>query len=106
MKHLLRDDGSATVTSAGLITALTALAFVVIALSARVADSHRAAVVADIAAVAAATAHYRGFDACAVAEQTAALNTATISACAIAEGDVSVTAVKGRAHASARAGPA
>lgn len=106
MKHLLRDDGSATVTSAGLITALTALAFVVIALSARVADSHRAAVVADIAAVAAATAHCRGFDACAVAEQTAALNTATISACAIAEGDVIVTAVKGRAHASARAGPA
>lgn len=106
MKHLLRDDGSATVTSAGLITAVTALAFAVIAVCGRVADSHRAAVVADLSAVAAATAHYLGFDACAVAEQTAALNAATISACAIADGDVVVTAVKGRAHASARAGPA
>lgn len=99
------DEGSATVTSAGIIAAVAALAFVIVAIAARVANSHRVAVAADLAAVAGASAYYLGADACQVAEHTLVLNDATLSTCSVTDGDVIVTAAKGAARASARAGP-
>lgn len=105
MKRLLRDDGSATVTSAGIIAAVAVLALTVAAVVAGVADSHRARVAADLSAVAGATAYYAGADTCAAAARTAELNGAQLNGCDIAGGDVVVGAARGRATAHARAGP-
>ena len=55
---LLHDDGSATVTTAGIVSAVASLALVVVVLAAGVADSHRARVAADLSAVAGANALY------------------------------------------------
>ena len=106
MPRLSRDDGSATVTAAGIISAVAALALVVVAVVAQVADSHRASVAADLAAVAAATAYYAGADTCAIARTTASLNGANLRSCEPAEGDVTVEVSRGRARSQARAGPA
>ena len=66
----LRDDeGSATVTASGIITAVVSLALAVVALGVQVADTHRVRVAADLAAVAGASALYRGADACAAARR-------------------------------------
>ena len=50
------DRGYATIASAGIIAAVVALALVVAAAVSRTADTHRAQVAADLAAVAGATA--------------------------------------------------
>lgn len=102
----LRDDrGYATVLSAGIIAAVVALALVVAAVVGRVADSHRAQVAADLAAVAGATALHTGGDACTVSRQTAELNDAVVAECRISGADVTVTARAGRGEAVAKAGP-
>lgn len=102
----LRDDrGYATVLSAGIIAAVVALALVVAAVVGRVADSHRAQVAADLAAVAGATALHTGGDACFVAAETAQLNRANIADCRITGNDVTVIATTGRGEAVAKAGP-
>lgn len=102
---LLHDDGSATVTTAGIVSAVTSLALVVVVLAAGVADSHRARVAADLSAVAGANALYRGFDACAWAAQTASHGGAEVNRCEFDAGDVVVEVQLRRARAVARAGP-
>ncbi|QYH20374.1 TadE-like protein [Corynebacterium aquatimens] len=104
--RLRDDDGSATITSAGIIAAVVALAFAMLTIAAGVADQHRAAVAADLAAVAGATAYYAGADACQVADTTATLNGAQLASCEVVAGDVVVKVTRGRANAAARAGPA
>ena len=84
------DDGSATITTAGLIVALI---LVVLALTHGIRGtiaSHHAKVVADLSAVAGAYAAYTGADPC---------DTATSG------DDVTVTVVDAPAHAVATAGP-
>ena len=83
------DDGSATITTAGLIIALI---LVVLALTHGIRGtiaSHHAKVVADLSAVAGAYAAYTGADPC----DTAATD------------DVTVTVFDAPAHAVATAGP-
>lgn len=102
------DRGYATIASAGIIAAVVALALVVAAAVSRTADTHRAQVAADLAAVAGATALHTGDgsgDACAVARETAQLNGADLADCAITGADVTVAAEIGRAEAVAKAGP-
>ena len=102
----LRDDeGSATVTASGIITAVVSLALAVVALGMQVADTHRVRVAADLAAVAGASALYRGADACTAARRTAELNSAGLASCEFTAGDIVVTATRRRAEAAARAGP-
>lgn len=95
-----------TVTSAGIAASVITLAFGVAAVGAQVADTHRAQTAADLAAVAGATAHYQGFEACDVASRTAELNNADLVSCQLSEGDVIAVASVRRAEATARAGPA
>ena len=71
--RLLSDEGSATITATGIITSVVSLALAVVALGVHTSDTHRARVAADLAAVAGATAMYRGGDACATAGRTAEL---------------------------------
>ncbi|WP_291314349.1 Rv3654c family TadE-like protein [Corynebacterium sp. UBA2622] len=99
------DEGYATVTSAGIIAAVVSLLLVVAGLGARVVDTHRARGAADLAAVAAATALYQGFDPCRAAERTARDNGARMESCTEHPPDVVVTARVGSRSASARAGP-
>lgn len=94
-----------TVTSVGVIVAVTTLAAGVAAVGVQVADAHRAQVAAELAAVAGATALYRGALACGAASHTAALNHAAATGCELADGDVTVTATVRGAAATARAGP-
>lgn len=103
--RLLSDEGSATITATGIITSVVSLALAVVALGVHVADTHRARVAADLAAVAGATAMYRGGDACATADRTAELNGARVVSCEVTAGDVVVAATRRRAEAAARAGP-
>lgn len=103
--RLRSDDGSATVTAAGIISAVMALALTVAVLGAGVADSHRARVVADLSAVAAASALYRGEDGCAWAALTASHGGADVRSCDFDAGDVVVEVQVRRARAVARAGP-
>lgn len=104
-EHLLDDEGAATVTAAGIITMLVSLALAVAAIGAHVADSHRCRVAADLAAVAGADALYRGRDACAWAQRTAAENSAAVESCDLDKGDVVVELRLRRASATSRAGP-
>ena len=103
--RLLSSDGSATVTATGIITSVVSLALAVVAFGVHVSDTHRARVAADLAAVAGATAMYRGADACAHADRTAQLNGARVVSCEVTAGDVVVAATRRRAEAAARAGP-
>lgn len=100
------ERGYATVMSAGIIAAVVALALVVAAMVSRTADTHRAQVAADLAAVAGATAlHTGGGDACATARDTTVLNGAELDDCTIAGADVIVSATVGKSEAVAKAGP-
>lgn len=105
MRRLLDDEGSATVTATGIITAVCSLALAVAVLGAQVADAHRVRVAADLAAVAGASALYRGADSCGWAEKTAVFNNAELTSCELDSGDVVVEAKVRRATAAARAGP-
>ena len=103
--RLRGEDGYATVTSAGIITAVVSLLLVVAGAGTAVVDSHRARTAADLAAVAGATALYGGADPCRAAAETAELNGARVEHCEERAPDVVVTAGVGRSSASARAGP-
>lgn len=106
MRRALRgEEGYATVTSAGIIAAVVSLLLVVAGLGARVADSHRARNAADLAAVAAATALYRGADACGAAQAAASANGARVEGCEERAPDIVVTVRFGRSSSTARAGP-
>lgn len=103
---LLRDEtGSATVTTAGLIAALSALLLIIASITNTTIATHRAQVAADLAAVAGAWAVYTGEPPCKKAAYAAQLNRAAIHDCAVVDSDVIVTAVDNRATATARAGP-
>ena len=109
-RRLAGDEGYATVTSAGIIAAVTSLMVLVVGVGARVADSHRAQLAADLAATAGATAHYSGVDACRVAAETAERNGATLTGCEQREWDVLVrvevdAGALPSAVAESRAGP-
>lgn len=103
--QLRSEEGSASVTAAGIIAAVTALAIAVAAVVAGVANAHRARVAADLAAVAAATALYQGVDACSTANDTAQANGGSVETCEVDESDVQVSVRVGRAVQKARAGP-
>lgn len=103
--RMLSDEGSATITATGIITAVVSLALAVVALGMQVADTHRVRVAADLAAVAGATAVYRGLDGCGAAQRTADLNGARVASCEFDTGDIVVSATRRRAEAAARAGP-
>ncbi|OHQ51287.1 TadE-like protein [Corynebacterium sp. HMSC070H05] len=106
MRRLLIDDtGSATVTTTGIITAVVSLALAVMVTGTRTADAHRARVAADLSAVAAATALYRGADACEWGNETASGNGAEVTSCEFVDGDVIVAVRLRHAEATARAGP-
>ncbi|WIM67948.1 TadE-like protein [Corynebacterium breve] len=104
--HLLYDDrGYATVTSAGIIAAVVTLLAAVAGVVQHQIGIHRAQLAADLSAVAAATALYEGFDACAVAADTAGLNNSQLLECAVVDSDVVVQVAAGSAHQTSRAGP-
>lgn len=106
MARVLDDDhGSATVTTAGITAAVVSLALAVVLIGARTADSHRARVAADLSAVAAASALYRGHDACEWGRTTAEHNGAEVTSCKFVAGDVVVAVRLREAEATARAGP-
>ena len=89
------DDGSATITTAGLIVAL---------IRGTIA-SHHAKVVADLSAVAGAYAAYTGADPCDTAATVARRNAAILDHCTTSGDDVTVTVFDAPAHAVATAGP-
>lgn len=103
--QLRSEEGSASVTTAGIIAAVTALALAIAAVVAGVANTHRARVAADLSAVAAATALYQGVDACSAANDTAQANGGSVETCEVDEPDVQVSVRVGRAVQAARAGP-
>ena len=94
------------VTAAGIISAVTALAVSVVGIGAHVADSHRAQVAAELAAVAGAQAYYLGFDACEVARHTAELNSSALKGCVLADGHLTTSTSTRTGNGQARAGPA
>ncbi|MDO5513107.1 Rv3654c family TadE-like protein [Corynebacterium sp.] len=94
-----------TIVTAGAAAALISLCLVVVAAAGQVEARHRAQVAADLAAVAGAFALYRGDHGCAVAEQVAGYNGASISTCDVRGADLRVTArVRGK-EVTATAGP-
>lgn len=103
---LLRSqEGSATVTAAGIAGAIVMVTLVIIYIATTTIDSHHAKVAAELAAVARAEALSRGEQACQVAGVTASYNNATMITCDIAGGDVIVAAKTTTSTAKARAGP-
>lgn len=94
-----------TIATAGFAAALIGLGLVVVGAAAQVSAHHQARVAADLAAVAGATAHARGEDACPVAGEVVGRNGASISGCEVAGADVTVTAsLRGR-EVMSTAGP-
>lgn len=102
---LIDDRGNATIVAVGIITALAALTFVVVAVVTTRLDHHRAQVAADLAAVAGAVAHYYAEDPCARAAETATLNQSVVVACSPDGEDVVVTARVRAVEVTSRAGP-
>ena len=99
------DDGSATITTAGLIVALI---LVVLALTHGIRGplaSPHATVVADLSAVAGAYAAYTGVDPCDTAATVVRRNAATLDHCTTSGDDVTVTILDAPARAVATAGP-
>lgn len=100
-----REEGYATIATAGFAATLVILAAVVGGAASQVIAHHEARVAADLAAVAGAFATYRGEDGCAVAKAVAEHNGASISSCDVTEADVTVAAtIRGR-EVKSRAGP-
>lgn len=102
--NLRDDEGSMSITTAGVIAALSALLLAVLGIGLRVAHHHEAQVAGDLAAIAGAYALYYGDDACAAAADVAALNGARLGACREAGADV-IVETNHPARATARAGP-
>ena len=103
--QLRNEEGSASITTAGIIAAVTALALAVAAVVSGVANAHRARVAADLSAVVAATALYQGVDACSAANDPAQATGGSVETGEVDEPDVQVSVRVGRAVQAARAGP-
>ena len=111
-----RDRGSATIWLLGLVFLIGQATAVGIVSGSAILARHRAETAADLAALAAAVQVSRGeSDACAVARMITEANTAQLSRCVVAGGDVEVAVTRpltlGRlgswmVTARARAGPA
>ncbi|WP_246857786.1 Rv3654c family TadE-like protein [Oerskovia sp. KBS0722] len=111
-----RDRGSGTVLALGLIAVALVLGLALAALASAQGARGRAQAAADLAALAAATALQRGWEACPTAQETAGRNGAVVVACdeqgdGVVRVDVTREArgwagVLGTARAAARAGPA
>lgn len=99
------DEGSATVTAAGIAGALVMITLMMIYIVATTIDTHRAQVAADLAAVAAAEALYAGRDACQTAAVVTGYNHADLTNCQIDGTDVIVHATVRAAIVRAKAGP-
>lgn len=105
-KHCLNDDsGNVTITAAGTIAALISLVLLVAVLAKGMIHTHRAQVAAELSAVAAAHALYRGEDPCAVADQVARRNAGERASCDVVDEDVLVAVRVGGKEVTARAGP-
>ena len=100
-----QDGGYATVAAVGLISAISSVLIAVVITASAVTARHQAQVAADLAAIAAAWAHYRGEDACRVAADIAAVNRAGLSSCTLEHADVRVEVQVRQRRARARAGP-
>lgn len=111
-----RERGSGTVLALGLVAVALVLGLALAALASAQAARGQAQAAADLAALAAATALQRGWEACPTARETADRNGAEVVAC-VEQGDgvvrVDVTreatgwaGALGTARAAARAGPA
>ncbi|MBZ8177561.1 TadE-like protein [Corynebacterium poyangense] len=99
------DEGYATITAVGIITALISVGLVLMAAGAWVISAHQSQSAAEMAAISAAYAHYQGKSACSEAAEISLQNKATLQSCRVEESDVIVeTSVRGR-RAQARAGP-
>ena len=98
-------EGSATITAAGIAGALVMITLMIIYIGATTIDAHRAQVAADLAAVAAAEALYEGADACDTAAIVTGYNHAALTGCHVDGADVIVQATVRRATVQAKAGP-
>lgn len=109
MKPTLIDDerGMATLTTAAVITALMSVVTVLAVAAGSSINSHRAQVVADLAAIHAVHARWLGEDACAAGEEVIAANGARfrLRHCHVEGADVILEVASGRSSAAARAGP-
>jgi hypothetical protein len=99
------EEGSATITAAGIAGALVMITLMIIYIVATTIDAHRAQVAADLAAVAAAEALYEGADACHTATIVTGYNQADLTDCRIDGADVIVQATVRAATVQAKAGP-
>lgn len=102
--NLRDDEGSMSITTAGVIAALSALLLAVLGIGLRVVHHHEAQVAGDLAAVAGAYALYYGDDACAAAVEVASYNRASLGSCREAGRDVILETAQ-PARATSRAGP-
>lgn len=100
------ERGSTTVTGAFITALVLALTMAAIQAGAVLVEQRRAAVAADLAAVAGAVDAQRGGGGCDAAARIATANGATIDGCAHDGEDVQVTVMRGKRTAVARAGPA
>lgn len=99
------DTGTASITAAGVIAALVSLLILVAVLAKGMIHSHQAQVTAELAAVAAAHALYRGEEPCEVADQVVRRNAGQRVTCHVEGEDVLVTVGIGGKKVRARAGP-
>lgn len=99
------EEGSATVTAAGIAGALVMITLMIMYIVATTIDAHRAQVAADLAAVAAAEALYGGRDACQTAVIVTGYNHADLTNCQVDGADVIVQATVRAATVQAKAGP-
>ncbi|AKE40428.1 Rv3654c family TadE-like protein [Corynebacterium kutscheri] len=99
------DAGSTTILAAGLAICMASVLVVIVALAQSSIDSHRVAVAAELAAVAAAYTHYYGNNGCAVAAEIAERNHGQLSDCYTTDMDITVTVSMRRHQYTATAGP-
>ncbi|NLA56784.1 MAG: TadE-like protein [Corynebacterium humireducens] len=94
-----------TIVTAGVAAALFSLGVVLLGAAGQVSAQHEAQVAADLAAVAGASAVYRGEDGCTVAVAVAGDNGASLRDCRGAGADLTVTVrIRGR-EVTSTAGP-
>lgn len=102
----LRDEqGNATIAAAGIILVLSLVGCILIGAGALLVAQHRAQSAADMAAVSAAWALYRGKDPCDEARRVSELNKATLRRCTTEDQDVLLSVSVRTREAQARAGP-
>jgi len=112
--HRRRDRGAVTVLAVAMLGILILIAAALAVGESMVVAHRRAQAAADLAAVAAAQAIQHARDPCSAASDVAAANGATMTGCAVADDDVTISATvpgprwlgaQGDFAARARAGP-